>query len=166
MKRQERVRENNSAPFTASGPSFPRLRLSARHLHVPGEVQQGEGTDYQIARIGLPPAQAVAGRGREGVVGVVPPSPIARTPKRKLLRLWSPVRYGRKPHRWQTEFTLQVTWWTRKIRTSPPHTSPVHTPIQDSEITPPKTAGSTRPKGHPHGEQRAHHAQHRSDSGP
>ena len=32
------------------------------------------------------------------------------------------------PNVWQTELTLQVMWWNRKIRTSPPHTMPVRPP--------------------------------------
>src|SRR4051794_23855915 len=59
----------------ASGPLFPQLRLFRRQLHVPGEAEQGEGADDPVADVDLPPAQAVAGRGREGVVRVVPPLP-------------------------------------------------------------------------------------------
>ena len=40
--------------------------------HVPGEADQGERADDVVAHVDLPPAQAVPGRGREGVVGVVP----------------------------------------------------------------------------------------------
>src|SRR5262249_52972130 len=40
--------------------------------HVPGEAQQGEGADAAVTHVDLPPVQPVAGRGREGVVVVMP----------------------------------------------------------------------------------------------
>lgn len=43
-----------------------------------------------------------------------------RMPNTTLLRLWSSLRNGRNPHRWQAEFTLQVTWWTRKTHSARP----------------------------------------------
>ena len=43
----------------------------ARQLHVPGQAGKGEKADDPVARVGLPPAQAVPGRGRKCMVGVV-----------------------------------------------------------------------------------------------
>src|SRR5260370_33405209 len=62
------------AAVVASG-SLSGLRLFLRHLHVPGEAQQGEGADEPVARVDLPPAQAVAGRGRGGAMWVIPTPP-------------------------------------------------------------------------------------------
>ncbi len=35
---------------------------------------------------------------------------------------WSSMSKRRRPKKWQIELTDHVTWWTRKIRTSPPQT--------------------------------------------
>src|SRR5688572_17680022 len=48
-------------------------RRRRRHLHLPGEPAQFEPADDEVAGVELPPAEAVAGGGRERVVVVVPP---------------------------------------------------------------------------------------------
>ena len=120
---------------------------------------QGQSADDVVADVDLPPAQAVPGRGREGVVVVVPPLAQRQDPEQELFRLWSASGYGRLPHRWQTELTLQVTWWTRNTRTSPPHRNPSRTPTQVPASAPrrgpPGSPGRGRSRagtgaGHPH----------------
>jgi hypothetical protein len=37
---------------------------------------------------------------------------------------------AREPKKWQIELMLQVTWWTRKIRTRPPHSSASSPPTE------------------------------------
>src|SRR5579871_6222584 len=51
-------------------PSLSRLRLCCRQFHIPSEAEEGQRADDPVANVGLPPAQAVPGRGRESVVGV------------------------------------------------------------------------------------------------
>ena len=86
------------------------LRFLGRDAHVPRQPQPVQHPDDVVAGVDLPPAQTVAGGGRERVMRCVPPSPIARTPNTILSRLSSALSYGPKPHRWHAEFTLQVTW--------------------------------------------------------
>src|SRR6185295_5344789 len=50
-----------------------RLAIFARHPDGPCEAAHFEAADEPVAEVELPPAQAVAGGGREGVVVVVPP---------------------------------------------------------------------------------------------
>ena len=52
-----------------------RLRFFRGQLEVPGEANQGEGANDPITQVDLPPAQAMANGGREGVVGIVPTFP-------------------------------------------------------------------------------------------
>src|SRR5205823_411216 len=52
--------------------SLSVLRFFRRHFDVPGQMHPGEDADDPVAHVDLPPAQAVAGRGREGVMRVVP----------------------------------------------------------------------------------------------
>jgi hypothetical protein len=69
----------------ASSPSSPRLRLLRWQLDVPGQAQQGEGADEPVAHVGLPPTQAMSGRRREGVVGVVEPLPQRQDAKNEVV---------------------------------------------------------------------------------
>src|ERR1043166_5170243 len=62
---------SRSRGVARSGPARLRPGLPGRQPHVPGEAQQGEGADDPVADVDLPPPEAVAGRGREGVVRVV-----------------------------------------------------------------------------------------------
>src|SRR5579883_1414457 len=48
-------------------------------------------------------------------------SPKLTTLSHAMLALRSAVRYGRRPTMCPSEFTLQVTWWSRTIRTAPAH---------------------------------------------
>ena len=56
-----------------------------RQLKFPGEAQANEGADDPVADVDLPPAQAVPGRGREGVVVVVPPLPQAENAEQEVV---------------------------------------------------------------------------------
>src|SRR4051794_32523153 len=58
-----------------TAPPSSGLSLSGWQLDVPGEVQPGKHADDPETGVELPPAQAVPGRGREGVVRVVPALP-------------------------------------------------------------------------------------------
>ena len=110
--------------------------VEARRLHRRGDAidvarQAGglEEADGVAGEVELPPAQAVEGRAREGVVVVVPALAEGRAGRR-------PTRCGcgrgvskaRLPKVWQTELTLQVTWWVRNMRTRPPQSRPVSAP--------------------------------------
>ena len=55
------------------GPPSLALDLNARQFHVPGEPQTGGRPDDPITHVNLPPTEPVAGRGREGPAGAVPP---------------------------------------------------------------------------------------------
>src|SRR3954469_4933990 len=55
-------------------------------------------------------------------------SPIDGMASQKTLRDSSSVANRRRPKKWQTELMLQVMWCSRKMRTSPPHRSPVRPP--------------------------------------
>src|SRR5512135_2164236 len=57
------------------------LRLSRRELHVPGEPHEFQRPDDPVADVDLPSPEAVAGRGREHVVGVVSPLPQGQDPE-------------------------------------------------------------------------------------
>ena len=73
--------------------------------------------------VDLAAAEAVDRRAGEGVVVVVPAlaeggaaRPASCCGSRRV------VSKARRPNVWQTELTLQVMWWNRKIRTRPPQT--------------------------------------------
>src|ERR687893_800849 len=57
---------------------------------------------------------------------------------------FSSVSKRRVPRKWHTELTLQVMWWTRKIRTRPPHRSPVAAPAMVPVSAQPASAGVAR----------------------
>ena len=52
------------------------------------------------------------------------------------------VASGRRPKKWQIEFTLHVTWWLKNSRTRPPQTRPVTAPFHDIVSRPPSTKGT------------------------
>ena len=49
------------------------------------------------------------------------------------------------PKKWQTELIDQVTWWTRKIRTGPPHSAASKRARAVPVIAKPSSAGSAIP---------------------
>src|SRR5437588_6880675 len=55
-----------------SGDGAPAHLLGGRQPHVPDEAEVFEGTDDPPGQVVLPPGEPVSGRGREGVVVVVP----------------------------------------------------------------------------------------------
>src|SRR6185437_9289650 len=57
---------------------------------------------------------------------------------------WSSVWKRRVPRKWQTEFTLHVTWCTRKMRTSPPQSRPPAAPARVPVRAQPANAGTAR----------------------
>ena len=46
----------------------------------------------------------------------------------------SVVSKRRRPKKWQTELMLHVTWWSRKIRTAPPHSRPSKPAVREPPI--------------------------------
>ena len=55
-------------------------------------------------------------------------SPREASESHQTLVEWSSVAKRRRPWKWQIELIDQVMWWTKKIRTSPPQSSPVSAP--------------------------------------
>ena len=49
------------------------------------------------------------------------------------------------PKKWQTELIDHVTWWTRKIRTAPPHSAASKAPRQVPVTAKPIAAGIAIP---------------------
>src|SRR4051812_5063775 len=68
-----------------SMPPFLRLSLFRGDFQVPSKAQQGKGADNPEAYIDLPPAQAMASRGREGMVRIVPPLPHCQDAKQRVV---------------------------------------------------------------------------------
>ena len=63
----------------------------------------------------------------------------------------SSVSKRRRPKKWQTEFTLQVTWCRTNTRTKPPHSSAVAAPASVPVMTKPAAKGSSEPARGPAG---------------
>ena len=99
-------------PGTSDALAMARQRGRALALrgdadHVPGQPADLEPADDQCRRIELPAAEAVARRGREGVVVVVPGLAEGRRARaRARLRDSSPVSKRRLPKTWQSELML------------------------------------------------------------
>ena len=105
------------------------LRRSAPSRPTPGRAAPGRGSSTSSR-----PPDGGPGRGSPipGRRGGCCASPRRRSagPRSSCCgsRRWSRRGGGRSV--WQTELTLHVMWWNRKMRTSPPHTRPVRPPSQ------------------------------------
>jgi hypothetical protein len=66
LRRAANVRENTLCTLFAPNGLF-RWKLN-----VPGETDRCQRADHPIAHVDFPPPQAVSGRGREGVMRIVP----------------------------------------------------------------------------------------------
>jgi hypothetical protein len=67
-------------------------------------------------------------------------SPSDGSASQKTLVEWSSMANRRRPKKWQIELIDHVMWCTRKIRTSPPHTSAASAASQE----PPLSASPSR----------------------
>src|SRR6185437_61126 len=91
--------------------SVPHLSLFRRQSHVPGETEQGEGADDPVAHVNLPPAQAVAGRAWEGVMGVVPSLPQSEDAEHEVVPALVAVLIGSEaPQEVSKEWWVKSRW--------------------------------------------------------
>src|SRR5262245_36621374 len=75
---------HHSRPNGWRGNTLTASDMSCRSA-APRQTQQGKGANDPVADVDLPPAQAVPGRGREGVVVVMPPFPQREDTEEKIV---------------------------------------------------------------------------------
>ena len=81
-------------------------------------------------------------------------SPSEGRASQKTLVEWSSVSKRRRPKKWQTELMLQVTWWSRKMRTRPPQSSAVRAAGELPLSAKPSANGIARPSRTSQGNER------------
>ena len=142
---RRRSRRVDPAPADGLGVSAQLAAdlLGRRPAHVSHQPHLLPDADQQARTGRTAPATArgTPTSGRRGGCGATTrPATAAPAPS-----CWSTGRWsvnGRRPKKWQIELTLQVTWWLKNRRTSPPQMRPVTAPSQVRVISPPSANGS------------------------